>query len=156
MLSRTLPTKRVHYISSDLQRAQATASMLTASPVLTEPRLRDMHFGEWDGKLWSELGPVDDAESDPWPDRWTSIRAPGGESFDDVVVRVREWLASLPRDGGEYLVVAHIWSIRAAAAVLLGIDAARAVGLVVDHAGVCTFELSHCGASLIRWNSPAV
>ncbi len=153
ILLRNLPVLHIRYISSDLQRARATATMLTASAVMTEPRLREMHYGDWDGKSWAELELEQPTEPDEWSDRWATIRPPGGESFADVVVRVGSWLDSLPRDGGDFMVVAHAGSIRAAAVILLGISPSRAFSLALDHATVSTFELSPRGASLIRWNA---
>ncbi|MDZ7629897.1 MAG: histidine phosphatase family protein [Gemmatimonadaceae bacterium] len=151
-LARHLPIPATTCISSDLRRAHDTATILTEAFVIEEPRLREMHFGEWEGKTWSQL--EDEVGTSPleWSERWTTIRPPGGESFDDVVVRVREWLAALPRDGGDYLVVAHAGSIRAAAAVLLDMPLPRVFSLALDHCHVSTVELSPRGATLIRWN----
>lgn len=152
-LAYAMPEMDARLISSDLRRAQATAQLLSTAEIRTEPRLREMHFGEWDGRSWAELDLVTPSDPDDWSEDWTSIRAPGGESFDDVVSRVSAWLESLPHDGGDYLVVAHAGSIRAAAVALLGISPSRAFALALDHATVSTFELSTRGASLIRWNS---
>ena len=70
-----------------------------------------------------------------------------------MVARVSSWLAALPRDGGDYLVVAHAGSIRAVAVLLLEIPPSRAFSLALDHARVSIFELSPRSASLIQWNS---
>ncbi len=153
-LARRLELPYATYISSDLERARATANLLTMSPVISEPRLREMHYGEWDGRYWADLDIAEGVYTGDYSDAWTAIRSPGGESFDDVVARITEWLEALPRTGGDFLVVAHAGSIRAAAVVLLGIPASRAFALALDHAHVSTFELTEQGASLIRWNSP--
>lgn len=153
-LARRLDLPYATYISSDLERARATASLLTTSPVISEPRLREMHFGEWEGRHWADLDSSEGVYSGDYSDAWTAIRTPGGESFDDVVARTTEWLDALPCSGGDFLVVGHAGSIRAAAVVLLGIPASRAFTLALDHAHVSTFELTAQGASLIRWNSP--
>lgn len=152
-LAHGMPDVPLRLISSDLRRAQATALLLSSEPITTEPRLREMDFGAWDGKSWSELDLEQPVDPDDWSDHWPSIRTPGGESFEDVIARVTAWLDSLPRDSGEFLVVAHAGSIRAAAVALLGISASRAFSMALDHATVSTFELSTRGATLIRWNS---
>ncbi len=152
-LARHLPIPSATCISSDLRRAHDTATMLTDAFVIEEPRLREMHFGEWEGKTWSELEEEVGTPPMEWSEQWTTIRPPGGESFDDVVVRVKDWLAALPRDGGDYLVVAHAGSIRAAAALLLDLPLSRVFSLALDHGHVSTFELSPRGPQLIRWNS---
>jgi alpha-ribazole phosphatase len=153
LLLRQLHLTDATVISSDLQRARNTAAMLTGGHVIEEPRLRDMHFGEWEGATWAELEEQVGAPPRTESAKWTTIRPPGGESFADVVTRVSSWLDALPRDGGDYLVVAHAGSIRAIAVLLLEIPPARAFSLALDHARVSLFEISTRGASLLLWNS---
>ncbi len=153
LLLRQLRLRNPTVISSDLQRARNTAAMLTDGHVIEEPRLRDMHFGEWEGATWEELEEQVGAPPLTESAKWTTIRPPGGESFADVVARVSSWLEALPRDGGDYLVVAHAGSIRAIAVLLLEIPPARAFSLALDHSRVSIFDLSPQGASLIQWNS---
>jgi alpha-ribazole phosphatase len=141
-------------ISSDLRRAQATAAQLTTATVALEPRLREMSFGDWEDRTWAELEENDGTRLSAWMQNWTAVRAPNGESFADVVLRTREWLATLPRDGSDLLVVAHAGSIRAAAVALLDVPESRAFSYAVDHVHVSTFTLSTHGATLLRWNSP--
>jgi len=152
-LARRLDVQDIACISSDLVRASASAERLTMGHVTTEPRLREMHFGTWEGRTWAELEATDGPGVQEWMADWTNVRAPGGESFADVIVRVRSWLDSLARDDTRLLVVAHAGSIRAAAVVLLDLPPARSFLLQIDHAQVCTFVLSSHGASLRTWNS---
>ncbi len=153
LLVRQLRLTNATVISSDLRRARHTAEMLTGDHIIEEPRLREMHFGEWEGATWAELEEQVGAPPLRESATWTTIRPPGGESFADVVARVSSWLAALPRDGGDYLVVAHAGSIRAVAVLLLEIPPSRAFSLALDHARVSIFELSPRSASLIQWNS---
>ncbi|MBC7840660.1 MAG: histidine phosphatase family protein, partial [Gemmatimonadaceae bacterium] len=55
LLAYAMPEMDVRLISSDLRRAQATAQLLSTAAISTEPRLREMHFGDWDGRSWAEL-----------------------------------------------------------------------------------------------------
>ena len=152
-LARLLDPHDLPCFSSDLIRARESADRLTTGSVTLEPRLREMNFGEWEGRTWSELEQADSRRMREWMAEWTTIRAPGGESFADVVDRVRSWLHELPRDTSRHLVVAHAGSIRAAAVVLLDLPASRAFSLQVDHAHVSTFAISAHGATLAAWNS---
>jgi alpha-ribazole phosphatase len=153
ILSRHLPAPPFRFISSDLDRARQTANLLTSAQVTSEPRLREMHFGEWEGKTWARIEEEEPGDGTPFAEYWPSIRPPGGECFEDVIARVRAWLDSLPRNVGDFIVVAHSGSIRAAATILLGLPASRAFALALDHGSLSTFELSPHGASLIRWNA---
>jgi broad specificity phosphatase PhoE len=112
-----------HVLHSGLQRATAVAvalaDRLRLTPVL-EPRLKERHFGAWEGVPWSEIFQTSgDAmlKMISEPDTWTPA---GGETTYAVRDRVLEWYAGLP--AGECLVaVAHggvICSLRGALAGL--------------------------------------
>lgn len=110
--------------ASDLRRAEATASILARrlglGPVVTDPRLREAHAGEWEG-----LTP-DEIDRD-WPGYLaTHQRPPRFEPFADVVARAAEALhaiiASLDPAGGVALVVAHSGVIRSLVRHLGAVD----------------------------------
>jgi probable phosphoglycerate mutase len=91
--------------SSDLQRAVQSALAAWGAPV-TDPRLREINFGELEGKEWETLDPVHRqaiSEFDGW-------RAPGGESLDEVRERLHSFLAELPP--GRHLLFTHGGVIR--------------------------------------------
>lgn len=119
----------IHVVSSDLTRAHDTARALgdaAGVDVRTDPRLRETHLGDWQGKTHQE---VDSA----WPDARRGWRndplwaPPGGESRVDVAHRglpvVRELLEELPEWGvhGDHpvVLVAHGGFIAALTAGLL-------------------------------------
>lgn len=105
-------------IASDLIRARASASLLAAPwkrAVTTDPRLREMHFGDWDGLAWTEIERRDPDRLAAWMADWVHVRAPGGESFEDVVARVQTWFTELQAsaENETVVVVAHAGAIRA-------------------------------------------
>ena len=60
----------------------------------TDDRLREIHYGYWEGELWNELPAKDPQgfaarEADKWG--W---RPTGGESYRDLSERVAGWAAS--------------------------------------------------------------
>jgi len=77
--------------SSDLRRALTTAQIIAERlklPVTVDPRLREIHQGQWEGMLFSEVAgrfPREIAlrQTDP-----LSARPPGGESVQEVAQRV--------------------------------------------------------------------
>jgi glucosyl-3-phosphoglycerate phosphatase len=92
-------------VSSDLRRARDTAEQVGGAcglPVALDPRLRETHLGEWQGRTVTEIeqeypGAIATWRSDP---AWAP---PGGESRIDVVRRsrpvvdeVEEELADVP------------------------------------------------------------
>ncbi|MDP1509636.1 histidine phosphatase family protein [Paenibacillus sp. CMAA1739] len=90
---------------SDLMRCRQTLQIilpestlssecsLSAMPPLMEPRLRELHFGEWDGQTYDMLKDV--ALYRAWIDEPQRITPPGGESWNHFVNRLREFLDSL-------------------------------------------------------------
>src|SRR6185312_15715231 len=100
-------------IASDLSRARETAETILADrgvPLVLEPRLREMRFGDWEGLDWAQI-----RERYPHlPEAgWSDPRQytpEGGEKFDDVHARVAEVLAEVReriQPGQRALVVTH-------------------------------------------------
>jgi probable phosphoglycerate mutase len=135
-------------ISSPLFRAQETAETLAhgAARVETDARLKEMDYGAWEGLTYEQIEERDGAARREWelaPDR---LPCPGGESGNDVALRVRSFLddllaehkgwnarasfrAATSRDGhggapGErpVLIVAHSSTNRVLMCVALGTD----------------------------------
>jgi broad specificity phosphatase PhoE len=83
-------------VSSPLFRAQETADILRQNArVETDPRLKEMDYGAWEGLTYAEIDARNAAERREWelaPDR---LACPGGESGNDVAERVRAFLADL-------------------------------------------------------------
>jgi probable phosphoglycerate mutase len=84
-------------VSSPLGRAHATAETVAAilgvAEVELEPRLMELSWGEWDGRLRSEL---EAAYADTFGRSGWGFDAPTGESYEGVAARLSDWLASLP------------------------------------------------------------
>jgi broad specificity phosphatase PhoE len=83
-------------ISSPLFRAQETAQILAGGrPIETDPRLKEMDYGAWEGLTYAEIDERDGAARREWvlaPDR---LSCPGGEAGNDVALRVRSFLEDL-------------------------------------------------------------
>jgi broad specificity phosphatase PhoE len=92
------------YVSSPLGRARETMELMRTGLGLApqdyrlDPRLMEMSFGRWEGHTFAELQSREAAglaarEKDKW-----GFVMPGGESYEQLVVRVRDWYDSLERD----------------------------------------------------------
>jgi alpha-ribazole phosphatase len=84
--------------SSDLRRCRDTAALSAPGlPIRTSDRLRELDFGAWDGLSAETCRRRDPTRFDRWMrDPWTT-RPPGGESLDQLLKRVREFVASAVR-----------------------------------------------------------
>jgi alpha-ribazole phosphatase len=86
--------------TSDLQRAQQTAVVLSAAkavPLHILPGLREIHFGEWEGNSWSEVEARDGQYAARWLAEYPSLSAPGGEAGGAFEVRVLAAVQTLLR-----------------------------------------------------------
>lgn len=98
--------------SSDLSRCQSGAELIAAShdlAVQTDPRLRELHIGAWQGKTWSELQSEFPHEWQARLDDIVHYRVPQGESLADLSARVLSAMAGIvaAHRGEEVVVVAH-------------------------------------------------
>jgi probable phosphoglycerate mutase len=113
-------------VSSDLQRARATAQALgdlLGLGVVTDPALRETYAGSWQGLTRDEIVAHD-------PDgfaRWSAgenVRPGGGESRTDVAERVAaavlRHVAALP-PGGSVVIATHGGAARSGIGALLGL-----------------------------------
>lgn len=132
--------------SSDLLRTRQTAEPLAealALPVLADPALRELNFGEWDGKMWNDLAASGDERFQRFVADWSSVATPGGESFVDLERRVVEfWQRIAPRHAGETIVVvSHGGTLAALAIHLLGWSGRRAMGHMMDRGNFAYVDL---------------
>lgn len=117
------------YISSPLGRARVTMELvrgklaLPAEGYRVEENLTEISFGEWEGFTLDELAKRDnEAVLRRDKDKWNFL-PPGGESYQQLMVRIAGWYATLARDT---VVVAHGGTARALFAHLGIFDPATA------------------------------
>ena len=141
-------------ISSPLQRALITADAAARRlglEVTVDDDLIETDFGDWEGLTFGEA-----AERDPELHlRWlrdTSLPPPGGESFDDVAVRVRRARDRIIAEYGDatVLVVSHVTPIKTV--LRLALDAGEGIlyRLHLDLASLSVAEFYPDGASSVR------
>jgi probable phosphoglycerate mutase len=131
------------YVSSPLGRASATMELvrpalgLPAGGYRIEPRLAEIAFGDWEGFTIAQLHNHDPQRiAQREHDKWRFL-PPGGESYEMVSVRMRDWYESLTRDT---VATAHGGTARGLLAVL-GIAKPAAAPLIdIDQGVVYVFE----------------
>ena len=130
------------YVSSPLVRARKTMEIVRATlglkpaDYVVEAQLAEIAFGEWEGLTYAQVMARDERvvaarESDKW-----GFTPPGGESYAQVAVRIRQWYERLERDT---VVAAHGGTARALIAHL-GLAAPQdAAHYSIDHGVVYLF-----------------
>lgn len=103
--------------SSDLCRAVETVRSLSEQlslPIRKDARLREYFMGEWEGKSFFEVQELfpktyQTLKTEPW-----LVRYDGGESVNDVYLRVRECLDEIIREneGKTVVIASHGGAIR--------------------------------------------
>jgi len=165
ILAGELPAEAV-WVTSNLKRTiETAAAILAADPVKfagVEPRavpdLAEQHLGEWQGlerkgfyaargvgtrTLW--FAPADE-------------RAPGGESFADLIARVAPAIERLTMDhrGRDIVAVTHGGTIRAALGLALGLDPQAALAFAADNCSLTRLDHLSAGGGAGLWRVVAV
>ncbi len=137
------------YVASPLVRARETMEIMRREMGLpldgyrTDDRLREIHYGHWEGELWDELKVKDphgfaQREADRWG--W---QPRGGESYRALSERVAAWLADVDRD---VVVVAHGGVMRVLRGLVQALEPGEIFRLDVPQDKVLVFE-----AGSVRW-----
>ncbi|MBI2307993.1 MAG: histidine phosphatase family protein [Rhodocyclales bacterium] len=109
-------------IASPLQRCRVLAEALHPAPRFV-PGLMEMHFGDWEGKRWDEIGI---AALDAWAADLLHHAPPGGESAAMLQARAVACLDALAAEGlPACIVVTHAGVMRAALGYARGLPAAE-------------------------------
>ena len=141
-------------VSSPLGRARQTAQAaadVLGLPVVVHEGLTETDFGAWEGLTFGEA-----SERDPdLHRRWlgdTSVPPPGGESFDEVRIRVDAALADLNRRfaGENVLVVSHVTPIKTLLRTALDAGPSLLYRLHLDLASLSIAEFYPDGGASVR------
>lgn len=141
-------------MSSPLQRAYdtaATAAKALGLDVTADDDLIETDFGAWEGLTFAEAAARDPELHRRWL-RDTSTEPPGGESFDDVMVRVcraRERIIDRYQ-GATVLVVSHVTPIKILLRLALDAGPGILYRLHLDLASLSIAEFYSDGASSVR------
>ncbi len=148
-LARALPADAVT-VTSHLQRTQQTlAAIRSAGLTLPEPvvdaRLAEQDFGDWVGLTYAEARA---RYGDSYDRFWlapVTERAPNGESFVDLLARVRAAITGLTERfaGRDIVCVAHGGTIRAAVAIALDIPPEAAIRFATDNLSTTLIDRLH-------------
>lgn len=143
--------------SSPLQRCARLADALAGDvwPRVThDARIAEVHFGNWEGRPWSE---VPRNELDAWRKDIARQRPPGGESLEDLAVRLRAFTgqclptASADSDD-EYVLVTHVGVIQVLGRLLRNAPLSGFGSTAVDYSSVSTLVLRDGGFEFESYN----
>lgn len=134
-------------ISSPSQRCQLLARYFELN-YQTEERLREMNFGDWEMKRWTE---IPSEEIDPWYLDFVNIPAKNGESLLEMQKRVLSFWNELlnEKDLSTVLIVSHAGVIRLILQSILQFPLENMFSIQVDYGKKTVIEVNN-GLILIK------
>nr|WP_315029006.1 alpha-ribazole phosphatase family protein [uncultured Chryseobacterium sp.] len=120
-----------YVVSSPAQRCRFLAEYFKFN-YSTDKRLREMNFGNWELKKWSE---IPEEEINPWYKDFVNIKASGGENLLDMQTRVLEfWNELMPKkDIKKVLIIAHAGVIRLIIRAILQFPLENIFSIQIDY-----------------------
>jgi probable phosphoglycerate mutase len=142
-------------VTSPLSRCTRTAELIAQAaggvPVRVDSDLVECDFGKWEGLTFAQV-------NEGWPDKmqaWLAspaVAPPGGESFDEVAVRVgravRRWREAYP--GERVAVVSHVSPIKLVLRDALAAGPDFLYRCYLDPAGMSTVDYWSDGGIAVR------
>lgn len=107
--------------ASPAKRCKALAQGLIKNPLHFDERLRELHFGNWEGQTWAQL---QSPELDAWMADWTMLAPPNGETVGQLYARACSFLETLTLQhklSHKILCVTHSGIIRSMRCMALGL-----------------------------------
>lgn len=132
-------------ISSDLVRSVATADAIanTRTRLPHHADLRELDFGDWDGKHFSEVSETHPELSRAYWETPGDICAPNGESWNDAAARVARVVDAVTAQhtGAHIVAVAHFGVILTQVQRALGVTAYEVLAHKIDNLSVTTIRI---------------
>jgi alpha-ribazole phosphatase len=151
-LARQLP-RDAAWVTSDLRRTHETARAIVRAglPGPAEipgpdapaiPDLAEQSFGDWQGLTYEELRHSRGGAFHRFWHAPAHERAPGGESFVDVMERVAQAIHRVldANRGRDVIAVAHGGTIRAALGLALGLEPEACLAFTMDNCSVTRID----------------
>ena len=138
-----LPEQGILY-TSPLQRCSILAQHIQEAKgipiVAEEPRLKEMHFGDWELQAWNAIPRT---VLDPWMNDFVNVAVPNGESFMDLEKRVWEFLEEKLEKPNEkpLILVTHSGVIRSVLCKINNLPLQEAFTSKLDFGAVVKMEL---------------
>jgi broad specificity phosphatase PhoE len=121
-------------------RARETAAPLALEPIVVDD-LREIDFGELEGRRYGEIERTDPELYRAWMERPTTVRFPGGESFADLRARALRAFDAIRGAHESAVVVTHGGAVRAGVAAWLG----------MPDESIFRLDQSYCGVTIVEW-----
>jgi len=146
LLAERLASTKIHsFYSSDLDRAKETAGIVALPhglPVLTDPRLRELDFGKWEGLKIEEVEAMHPGMMKSWWKNPLDNHFPGTEKLTDLISRCEQIMESIINRHQEetVAVVSHGGTIRSIICTVLGIKHSELWRIYIDNTSISRID----------------
>lgn len=126
--------ERFQIYSSPLKRCSKLSARLSGDNAITDQRLMELDFGDWEGQKWDD---INEEELSKWMQDFVEVECPGGESYRQLYHRVIEWRKQVDKsEQKKVLVVAHAGVIRCLLSHTLGLPLENSFRLQIDYGSI--------------------
>jgi alpha-ribazole phosphatase len=134
--------------SSPLKRCTQLASTLFPEKNISlDDRLKELNFGDWEMQSWDSIS--SSSEGKTWFRDYTRASSPNGESFADLVVRVKSFLDELSEiEPKQVVLITHAGVIRALMCLLQEKSAEEALNTPLKYGQIVHFDFMHSSDNL--------
>jgi broad specificity phosphatase PhoE len=159
LLAGRLAAERIDEVhASDLCRARETANAVSGRhrlPLRSDSRLRELHFGAWEGLTREEVRQGSPEALAAWEADTLRTSPPGGETLAQLTDRVGAFLATLTKDAAldrTVFVVGHKGSLQVLLCLALGLPPESRWKFCLEPASLSELNLYAEGAVLTSLN----
>lgn len=144
--------------TSDLRRAYQTATIIgdvLGIEPLADERIREMNFGQWEGRCYDEIFLSNKEEWEKWLKNPVAYPLPSQEEFHIFEERIKDFLNEIKKQKEErVLIVAHGGSIQGMICIETGIGLENIWALRHTNTGISLLEYdnTHINAVLKFFN----
>ena len=147
-----VPFAAARIFSSPLLRARQSAVAMGFDHPILDARLMEQNWGRWEGISLEAIAAQDGKDAFIRAGRRGQFRPPGGESIDEVMARVDDFLRDAAREDGDAIAVTHMGVLRAAYTLATGWDMAAPMPAELDVSKILVLEAGADGLSINRLN----
>ncbi|MGL1933727.1 MAG: alpha-ribazole phosphatase family protein [Fibrobacterales bacterium] len=126
-------------ICSPLTRCTTLAhTLFPESPITTDTRIAEMHFGDWEMETWDSI--YNSSDGKKWFKDYITLPCPNGESFSLLMIRAAACIASLPQHSS-IAVITHAGVIRALLATYTSLTPTETFDQSIEYGEIITLEI---------------
>ena len=128
--------------TSPMFRCKALADFLAKAkvPIISDSRLKELNFGDWEMKAWDNIEPL---QLMKWMNNYETERCPNGESYTDLVLRVKDFIKDMKQlDQGTVLIVTHGGVMKAFHALLNHVSLKAAMDFKIGYGEIILINLN--------------